>query len=533
MEMEAALKRLSSDDSVNMDVDDGTGDGTRKRKIDDMEESTDATPTSAPVTVPVPSLSTFPSWFNTQCISAVEVRYLPEFFTDTARAIANPNPASDPTNSASVTMVQKNPTSYMNIRNFIIGLSKRLSSATGNTKPDGLTETPGNANNPAINTNYLSATDCRKLISGDVCSILRIHEFLDVFGIINGSVPLECKPVAYTVGSGLGFGSTSAPSVGSSLVSSSMHINSTLSGMDPNHSSVRTLNHAIATKKGVGTDTTNPTTTVTGTSTVWSESMDKALLKAVHTQQKKCSLSMQFPTGAGAGSTTGGVKSSSSTGSLIDWESIAEYVNDNKSDSDGGVGLNGQQCLERFVTRSLGDTSNLTETGTVSKPGSNNSTGPIGQSAVMQCIDALGPDTTSAIVNNTIQLVTKQMNDRMHTAAKQEYKNASISCDSIVNQVMNDSNSGVNTTDSATATGVTHGTMQSAVVCALQTAVITEEVRRNALESASTPNNTHNNANNSNVATKRVALYDRLNHAMCDYYHSRMGAMEEKVKSCV
>ena len=38
--------------------------------------------------------------------------------------------------------------------------------------------------NPTV---YLSATDCRKKVAGDVCAVLRVHEFLDVYDVINCS----------------------------------------------------------------------------------------------------------------------------------------------------------------------------------------------------------------------------------------------------------------------------------------------------------------------------------------------------------
>lgn len=43
---------------------------------------------------------------------------------------------------------------------------------------------------------YLSATECRRKISGDVGKIIRIHEFLDAFIAINYSVKYESRPHA-------------------------------------------------------------------------------------------------------------------------------------------------------------------------------------------------------------------------------------------------------------------------------------------------------------------------------------------------
>ena len=36
--------------------------------------------------------------------------------------------------------------------------------------------------------NYLTVTACRKNLSGDVCSIMRVHQFLEKWGLINFSV---------------------------------------------------------------------------------------------------------------------------------------------------------------------------------------------------------------------------------------------------------------------------------------------------------------------------------------------------------
>ena len=40
-------------------------------------------------------------------------------------------------------------------------------------------------NNPCV---YLSATEVRRKMSGDVCTILRVHDYMDAYGIINYAV---------------------------------------------------------------------------------------------------------------------------------------------------------------------------------------------------------------------------------------------------------------------------------------------------------------------------------------------------------
>jgi hypothetical protein len=43
---------------------------------------------------------------------------------------------------------------------------------------------------------YLSATDCRRKLTGDVARITRLHEFLDAFGAINYAVKPEARPAS-------------------------------------------------------------------------------------------------------------------------------------------------------------------------------------------------------------------------------------------------------------------------------------------------------------------------------------------------
>ena len=79
-------------------------------------------------------------WFNFAKIHKIEKDNLPEFFGDKP---------------------SKTPDVYIKIRNFMVKLYWK---------------------NPK---NYLTATACRRCIAGDVCSILRIHAFLEHWGLIN------------------------------------------------------------------------------------------------------------------------------------------------------------------------------------------------------------------------------------------------------------------------------------------------------------------------------------------------------------
>lgn len=91
-----------------------------------------------------------PDWYDPNVLSAVEMRYLPEFF-DSSSSL-------------------RSPASLLEMRLFILSLYEQ---------------------NPGT---YLSATDCRRKLSGDVQAIIRVHEFLDAFGIINNEVKLETRP---------------------------------------------------------------------------------------------------------------------------------------------------------------------------------------------------------------------------------------------------------------------------------------------------------------------------------------------------
>lgn len=45
--------------------------------------------------------------------------------------------------------------------------------------------------NPTV---YLTATACRRNLAGDVCSIVRVHAFLEQWGLINYQVDFETRP---------------------------------------------------------------------------------------------------------------------------------------------------------------------------------------------------------------------------------------------------------------------------------------------------------------------------------------------------
>jgi SWI/SNF related-matrix-associated actin-dependent regulator of chromatin subfamily C len=94
----------------------------------------------------VPSYS---AWFDYTCIHEIEKRALPEFFNNKNKS--------------------KTPEIYIGYRNFMID-TYRLN--------------PGE---------YLSATACRRNLPGDVCAIMRVHAFLEQWGLINYQVDYEAR----------------------------------------------------------------------------------------------------------------------------------------------------------------------------------------------------------------------------------------------------------------------------------------------------------------------------------------------------
>lgn len=95
----------------------------------------------------VPSYS---AWFDYNSIHVIEKRAMPEFFNAKNKS--------------------KTPEIYMAYRNFMID-TYRL--------------------NP---TEYLTSTACRRNLAGDVCAIMRVHAFLEQWGLINYQIDAESRP---------------------------------------------------------------------------------------------------------------------------------------------------------------------------------------------------------------------------------------------------------------------------------------------------------------------------------------------------
>ncbi|KAI9503376.1 hypothetical protein BX070DRAFT_225315 [Coemansia spiralis] len=95
-------------------------------------------------------IPSYAAWFNLSSIHENERRALPEFF-----------------NSRNMS---KTPTIYKEYRNFMVN-SYRL--------------------NPS---EYLTVTACRRNLAGDVCAIMRVHAFLEQWGLINYQSDADSRP---------------------------------------------------------------------------------------------------------------------------------------------------------------------------------------------------------------------------------------------------------------------------------------------------------------------------------------------------
>lgn len=89
-------------------------------------------------------IPSYAGWFDITAINIIESRALPEFFNDRNKS--------------------KTPTVYKTYRDFMVNTYRM---------------------NPV---EYLTITACRRNLTGDVCAILRVHSFLEQWGLINYQV---------------------------------------------------------------------------------------------------------------------------------------------------------------------------------------------------------------------------------------------------------------------------------------------------------------------------------------------------------
>lgn len=123
----------------------GQGDQVEASDIINKLEDGQATDQTNHIIVP-----SYSAWFDYNCIHSVERRALPEFFNFKNKS--------------------KTPEVYIAYRNFMID-TYRL--------------------NP---TEYLTFTACRRNLAGDVCAIMRVHAFLEQWGLINYQVNPAMRP---------------------------------------------------------------------------------------------------------------------------------------------------------------------------------------------------------------------------------------------------------------------------------------------------------------------------------------------------
>ena len=94
----------------------------------------------------------YASWYKMNEIHSLERKAMSEWFTGTCTS--------------------KTPQSYVEARDLIVKLFR---------------ESPNR---------YLTATECRRHLAVDVCAVLRLHNFLEHWGLINYNVPTNQRPVA-------------------------------------------------------------------------------------------------------------------------------------------------------------------------------------------------------------------------------------------------------------------------------------------------------------------------------------------------
>jgi SWI/SNF related-matrix-associated actin-dependent regulator of chromatin subfamily C len=115
--------------------------GTEVRSKEAIESAAREHLISQTHSIVLPSYST---WFDMNTINQIEKKALPEFFNNRNRS--------------------KTPHVYKDYRDFMIN-TYRL--------------------NPS---EYLTVTACRRNLAGDVCAIMRVHSFLEQWGLINYQV---------------------------------------------------------------------------------------------------------------------------------------------------------------------------------------------------------------------------------------------------------------------------------------------------------------------------------------------------------
>uniref|UniRef100_A0A8D3E3H7 SWI/SNF related BAF chromatin remodeling complex subunit C1b n=1 Tax=Scophthalmus maximus TaxID=52904 RepID=A0A8D3E3H7_SCOMX len=138
-----SVKDDEQEDDLRVNIEDEEGRGDMPRLSEGEDNITEQTHH-----IIIPS---YTSWFNYNRIHLIEKRALPEFFNGKNKS--------------------KSPEIFLAYRNFMID-TYRL--------------------NPQ---EYLSSTSCRRNLTGDVCAVMRVHAFLEQWGLINYQVDAESRPL--------------------------------------------------------------------------------------------------------------------------------------------------------------------------------------------------------------------------------------------------------------------------------------------------------------------------------------------------
>ncbi|CAH0562382.1 unnamed protein product [Brassicogethes aeneus] len=143
------LQPLKGGSLTELDDQDDKGEDSQTAKSDSntQDDGQEDNVTEQTHHIIIPSYS---SWFDYNSIHEVEKRAMPEFFNTKNKS--------------------KTPEIYLAYRNFMID-TYRL--------------------NP---TEYITSTACRRNLAGDVCAIMRVHAFLEQWGLINYQVDTESRP---------------------------------------------------------------------------------------------------------------------------------------------------------------------------------------------------------------------------------------------------------------------------------------------------------------------------------------------------
>ncbi|XP_064200510.1 SWI/SNF complex subunit SMARCC1 isoform X1 [Anguilla rostrata] len=119
-----------------------------KAEVNRLMDSSEDNVTEQTHHIIIPS---YAAWFDYNCIHEIERRALPEFFNGKNKS--------------------KTPEIYLAYRNFMID-TYRL--------------------NPQ---EYLTSTSCRRNLTGDVCAVMRVHAFLEQWGLVNYQVDADSRPL--------------------------------------------------------------------------------------------------------------------------------------------------------------------------------------------------------------------------------------------------------------------------------------------------------------------------------------------------